>query len=411
MTERQDVVTSGSSQAENPGLLQTGGAYPPPALRRRISGPIFLAAIALGIVLRLWVSSFGYNYDVSSYAIVAGISEAGGNVYAETHRYNYGPVWLQVIRVASALSKAWEDEAGFFLLFLTSLLTLTDLGICLVLKRRAGDGVALLFFLNPVSIIISGYHRQFGNLALLMGLAAADLFDQADENRLDSKKWLGMAFLGLSLATKHLLFALPLWLAVKQRHPLQKLAVLTVPLALFLFSFAPYWSTGSRGIIDNVFFYRSFQNAPFWFGLMPPVISSRVPAVIGFLSALVVAGFVFRRLPALQSTLLYTAVLVIFSPAMANQYMALVMPYAAWFFNPFGALFTAVGTALLSVSADGLALSDAVSLRWILGPGFAILVAPLFLSLLWIFFRREIVATTRGLIRWLARELHELLRL
>ena len=395
---------------DDPPAVRLASGYPPALLKRRIPRPIFIAAISLGVVLRFWVCTFGYNYDVTSYVIVAGIVEAGDNVYAETNRYNYGPVWLHVIGLASRLAHAWDDEFGFFLLFLTSVLTLTDLALCLLLKRRSGDGVAMFFFLNPVSIIISGYHRQFGNLALLMGLMAAGLFDHSAENRLDSRKWLGMVVLGLSLATKHLLFAFPFWLAVKQRRPLHRIVVLIVPAAIFLASFIPYWKSGSQGIIDNVFLYRSFHNAPFWFGLMPPLLSSRVPSILGFLAALVIAGLLFRRLPAFESALLYTAVLVVFSPAMANQYLALAMPYVAWFLNPFGIAYAVGATLLLSVSADGLAITDSVRLGWILTQGYAIVLTPLFLSLLWIFFHRQMATIVVRGSRWFGREIRGLLR-
>jgi len=353
---------------------------------------VFVAAVALGIALRFWVSSFGHNYDLESYAIVASIVEDGGNVYAETSRYNYGPVWFNVIGGVARVARSTDDPIGSLELLLTSLLTLVDLGLCLLLRRRGGDGVALLFFLNPVSIIISGYHRQFGNLALLLGLAAADLFDRSTGDRLDSRAWLGMLLLGISLATKHVLFAFSFWLALKQRRPFDRFVVFVVPVLVFITSFVPYWGGGGRGILDNVFLYSSFGNAPFWNALMPPLVAVAIPPTVGMLLALTIAGFAFRRAPAFESALLYTAVLLIFSPSVANQYLALVMPYAAWFFNPFSLIFTAGATTLLAASPDGLGLTRAVGLQWLNTWGFAILVTALALSFLWVFYRREMTA-------------------
>jgi hypothetical protein len=393
-----------------PSVLQAISESPPAILRRRLPASVVIASIVLGIVLRIWVSSFGHNYDVNSYAVVASIVDAGENVYAETHRYNYGPVWLHVIGAASRTARAWNDQFGFFTLLLTSLLTLVDLGLFFVLKRRAGDGVALLFFLNPVSIIISGYHRQFGNLALLMGLVAADLFDRSSSDRLDRRKWLGMIILGASLATKHFLFAFPFWLAAKQRRPLHRVVVFLVPVMLFAASFAPYWSDGSRGIINNVFLYRSTCNAPFWFGLMPPLISVIVPPIWGMLAALALTGLMFRRVPAFESVLLYTAVLLIFSPSLANQYLVLALPYIVWFLNPFGIAYAVGSTLILLMTNSGLALADPVRFAWLDTSGFVALVLCLFLSLLWIFHRRRMAAIFRSVWRWIGHEIRLLLR-
>lgn len=412
----ESVATGADPQETDPAKMTRGRIFratiefPPAILKRRLPKSIFVAAVLLGIVLRISVSSLGHNFDLESYVVVASVVDAGENVYNETNRYNYGPVWLHVIGTASRMARIWDDQFGFFKFFLSFTLTIADLGLCLLLRRRAGDGVAILFFLNPVSIVISGFHRQFGNLALLLGLVAADLFDRSALDRLDWRKWLGMVVLGVSLTTKHILFAFPLWLAIKQRRPMHRVAVLLVPVAVFLLSFIPYWSTGSRGIIDNVFLYRSFENAPLWFGLMPPLISASVPATLGMLVALMTTGLLFRRISAFESVLLYTAVLLVFSPAIANQYLALAMPYVAWFMNPFGIAYALGATVLLAISADGLALSEAVELSWLNTWGFAILITTLLLSLVWVFRHHEMTAAVRKAGRWFGRELHLLLR-
>jgi len=219
-----------------------------------------------------------------------------------------------------------------------------------------------------------------------------------------------MAVLALSLATKHLLFAFPWWLAVKQRRPLHRLVVLVVPVALFMASFLPFWHEGSQGITDHVFFYRSFQNAPLWNGLVPPVISAVVPATVGLLLALTVAGLVFRRTSAFASMLLYTAVLLVFSPAMANQYLPLVMPFVVWFLNPFGIAYSMAATLHLMASSDGLAIIHGVNDGWLYTWGFTVLVGTLLLTVGWIFYRDPIIGSLRRVGRWLGHEIGRLFR-
>ncbi len=216
--------------------------------------------------------------------------------------------------------------------------------------------------------------------------------------------------LALSLATKHLLFAFPWWLAVKQRRPFHRFVVLVVPVALFMASFLPFWHEGSQGITDHVFLYRSSQNAPLWNGLVPPVISAVVPATVGLLLALTVAGLVFRRTSAFASMLLYTAVLLVFSPAMANQYLALAMPFVVWFLNPFGIAYTVAATLHLMASSDGLALISGVNDRWLYTWGFTVLVGMLLLTVAWIFYRDSIIGSSRRVGRWLGHEIGRLFR-
>jgi len=82
---RSDITTAESSY-----VTEAVAKAPPTILRKQIPRVLFITAVAIGIGLRIWVSTFGYNFDFESYAVVASIIDSGGNVYAETHRYNYG---------------------------------------------------------------------------------------------------------------------------------------------------------------------------------------------------------------------------------------------------------------------------------------------------------------------------------
>jgi hypothetical protein len=86
---RTDITTAESSH-----VVEAVAKAPPAILRKRIPRALFITGVAIGVGLRIWVSTLGYNFDFESYAVVASIIDSGGNVYAETHRYNYGPVWM-----------------------------------------------------------------------------------------------------------------------------------------------------------------------------------------------------------------------------------------------------------------------------------------------------------------------------
>jgi hypothetical protein len=89
-----------------------------------------LLVLTLGVILRLLMPLRGYNVDAESWRIVADIVNQNGNVYAETWRYPYGPVWAQILHVLDKLPfglylqpiEALRWKAACFL-------TLVDVGI------------------------------------------------------------------------------------------------------------------------------------------------------------------------------------------------------------------------------------------------------------------------------------------
>ncbi len=311
----------------------------------------WLAAVLLaGLIVRFWMSGFGYNFDLESCRIVTGIVEQGGNVYATTSRYNYGPVWWHVLHVLDLL--AMHNPAVFRWL-LVGFLSAADVGIFCVLWKKFGRLAATLFFLNPVSILITGYHNQFDNVAILFGLWAVLLLGDNFENPVGRRKFLGLAVLGLSLMTKHVLFAFPLWLAVKQKGLRQKCMVILVPVAIFLLGFAPYWPVGRAGIIQNVFSYKSFTTAHFYNFFLPTAVQYFLNSQTVWLLMLGWFAFIHRRKPALESLLLYTCILVAAAPATTNQYLAIPSAFTSVFVNFFTVAYTVIATYQVSTAVGG----------------------------------------------------------
>ena len=180
-------------------------------------------------------------------------------------------------------------------------LTGVDVAIFFLLLRSYGVWIASLFFLNPISIIITGYHSQLDGLAVLFALIAAWVIERY-KNSLGF--WSGLGLLGLSLSTKHILFFFPIWLAMKQDQWRYKLLAVVVPYAIFLLLFVPFWSGGSEGITNNVFLYRSFNNAPFWHVFMPQFVYTVIPPVILFFASLFLLGLYWRSKNILESMII-----------------------------------------------------------------------------------------------------------
>jgi hypothetical protein len=316
-------------------------------------------AFAIGVGLRFAVAMRGYNYDIESYRIVADIMARGGNVYAETTRYNYGPIWAWLLHLLDQIPFAGNDPLWSLRWKVTAFLTAVDVGTAILLLRWYGTGSAAFLLLNPISIIITGYHGQFDSLAIIAGLAAVRLGSSEDSRHLLP----GLAMLGLSLAIKHILFLFPLWLAMRQDGARRRLICLAIPVTIFLVGFVPYVADGASGILANVFMYRSFPNAPFWTGVAPQVLAARVPAFLLFLGTMTVLGFLWRRKPVQETLLLYLVAVVVFSSAMVNQYLAIAVLTIAIRPNLLYLGYTLAAGAYLTASANGLHSSGLE--RWI----------------------------------------------
>jgi len=309
--------------------------------------------LLIGVTARFWVSRYGSNYDLESYKIVVNLVEQGQNVYAGTFRYNYGPVWFHLLHLLAVLA---GHDAATFRNLLIGFLTAADIGIAWVLWRKFSRLAAIYFFLNPVSIIITGYQNQFENVALLLGLWAVIQFGDDVDQPVNRRKYFALILLGLSLMTKHILFAFPLWLAVKQTGRRQKAIVLLVPVAIFLLGFVPYWPAGHAGIIEHVFKYQSLGNAYCYRLLMPTLVQATLDPKIFWFLILVWFACLCRRQSPLDSLLMYTCVMLAATPATTNEYLAIPLVFTSVVVNVFTVAYIVIATCHLSAGGDGPAL-------------------------------------------------------
>lgn len=291
----------------------------------------FSLFIFAGIALRFCAMTIGHNYDWESYCIVGEIVTGGGNVYAQTARYNYGPFFfvIQGLLYKIATLAPSDVELVLFRVLMVAILTFVDLGITLFIGKKYSVIGAVIFFLNPVSIIITGYHNQFDNIALLFALISTLYFNE--EERFSAKDYWLIFWLTLCLIAKHILFLMPVFLLFKRNLPIKKkMAYALLPPLLFLISFVPFCVGNSEalfGIIENVFLYRSFNNAP---------LINFIYKIVGFpnglkffvyIGLMCILAYYVKDFDFSDILLLYTIAMVAFSSAIANQY--LIIPMAA----------------------------------------------------------------------------------
>lgn len=318
----------------------------------------------LGIALRYWCMTIGYNYDFESYCIVGKLAGNFHNVYAETTRYNYGPVFFCIQGLLYRFSFFLSTNPVLtYRVLLVSLLTLTDLGIALYIADQKSMRCAVCFFLNPISIIITGYHNQFDNIAILLALFSLQFYNEDD--KLVRKDWLFILFMSLSLMTKHIFFLIPVFILLKRGLSLKKKMIYAVtPPFIFLISFVPFAICGEgafRGIVNNVFLYRSYNNAPLLHGVFEMVeLPDRFYAWI-YMALMCIVGGIVRKRKFSDCVMIYLINMVAFASAIANQY--LVIPMVALYVLEAGILKNAyiiAMTLFLFISEAGLGQKTAM---------------------------------------------------
>lgn len=256
------------------------------------------------------------------------------------------------------------------------------------------------FFLNPIPIIISGYQNNFDNIAILFALLAAFLIKDEFDQPPGRRALCGLAVLGLSLVLKHVFFAFPFWLAVKQRGLVQKLIVMVIPVSIFLLSFAPFWPGGAQGIIQNVFLYRSHPTEFFYQMFLPLFLQYMFSAKMVWFFLLVIFAFIFRQKTTIESLLLYTCVLVATCPASTNEYLAIPLCFVATHLNVLTILYTFLGSVQELVDYNGLQLTRISSKNCI-----DLAVYTLFLALVWSAWRSQIVGAAKKTCAWVLLEI------
>jgi hypothetical protein len=310
------------------------------ALRRKmLFGIAALASIALKVIL----ATRGHNYDVDSYEIVASLVQHGKSVYANTARYNYGPLWAFFLAGLKQLSTCLPSIGReTFHLTIAAFLAVTDVAIAAILVSAYSYGAGLFFLCSPVVALLSGYHSQFDNVALLIGLSSWLLIRDGSS----TPRRIGLAALleGLSLAIKHVLFLFPVWVLFwrKLRNKRERFAYAVIAYAVFTISFLPWVNDplSRAGILDNVFRYRSeFHLSVSYLIAAAHPFGKTSPVELRFLSLAWMAAVIATGVLVARGTCelfpLYLLALFGFSPALTDQYLAIptlasAVVYSSW---------------------------------------------------------------------------------
>lgn len=328
-----------------------------------MSRKLFLLLFALVLALRLGLAAgFRGNFDTQSYLLVVAAVESGQNVYAATDRYNYSPVWSWVV---TALWRVSTPNVGVFVLLLGLLQIAADCGSAALLLRIArrlsrtpeeSRRAALLFFANPVSILISCVHGQFDGLSILCLLAAVAAALSSSPRRAPA----AAAWLSLSLILKHVTLFHPILFSRRRAGGVLSDGLLLAPYALFVLAFLPY-AGAWPSILENVVAYGArasvLQKTGGLFALVDWSAAGRW--VSGAVLLLGVAWVIWetRHLELARACLVLFLALLTFSPTYAVQYLVWPVALGALYPTPAYGLYTLAAALYHSSAPESLRLA------------------------------------------------------
>ncbi len=351
---------------------------------------LFTLALITGFFLRIFISTLGHNYDLESYQIVSELVLQGKNVYANTERYNYGPIWFFILGIIKSI----QIHLGFsniqsLHLLVTSFLSFIDLLIAILLANQFGVLTGLVFYLSPVSILITGYHSQFDNFAILIAFLSWIILQNKHIKDSNKKILLSAFLMGISLIIKHVLIFFPIWILFFKKIGdfKQKLIFVVISYSLFIFSFLPFISVPGalNGIQKNVLGYSSFYGNGFFPLLANFIVPFKfldnflafIPIFSGFkfifFVAMIGTGVVIAKFQDKYLFYYYLIALLVWTPSVADQYLVIpVLSCAIFRKNILSWMYLFIASLLLFGSGNNLgALTQFSGLyNWLVQNGF-----------------------------------------
>jgi hypothetical protein len=319
---------------------------------------IFIISTFLGFYLRIWISQFGSNFDFLMWEGNLDLFKKNISIY-EFGNYSYGTPWIYILFILDFISlPALENSefvqnipGTFYRIKIILFLSLVDFTIFLLLCKNYSLKVGLLFFLNPISIIITGHHNQFSSFAILFGFLSVLLYEK---NRLSFNFFVPLIIMGISLSIKHILIFFPLWWAFKEKKLIKKFLIVFIPYFIFILSFLPFLLTELDHILFKLGSFGMRFDGPFWGMFGPKIIHMYINIQTLFSIILIGLGFLFIKKNLKESFCLYLMAVVAFSSMMYTQYLVIPLIALAIFWNWKYLIYTILTFLVFLVDGDQL---------------------------------------------------------
>ena len=217
----------------------------------------FLILSLIGLILRVWISQFGSNFDFAMWQGNLDLFKKGKSIY-EFGNYGYSTPWIYTLYILDSISFPFLENTQFiqnipgtFYRFkIVLFLSLIDIYIFYLLYKNYSLKIGLLYLINPISIILTGHHNAFNNYAVLFGFLAILNYGKFDERELSLKKIFSILLFGISISIKHILIFFPIWWAFKEKRLINKILIIIIPYLFFIISFTPFLPDDFQNIIN-----------------------------------------------------------------------------------------------------------------------------------------------------------------
>jgi len=329
-------------------------------------GVVARVGLALGSESRFHSQEYQGLHDIKAWVDAGTMILEGKNPYIESYILDFGPVWAWICALPVAIAgKLGLGPFGASVL-IKSILILADIAMLALICSiaiRLGRGPVIpcaLFFLNPMSIILTGYVGQFDIVSVVpIAVLVLLLVREPGNSPIDTRKRaFGTGLLtGISAAVKHSSGPLFLFLPRMFGGVRKYLLSVSVALGVFLVLLVPYiLDGGPDSIIEDIFGQqgRSLGTGWHWLlGIAGVVPSAALQKSLWALFVMLTALLVWRSRPRkVELISLYYVTIVLFVPSFGRHY----------FLYPviFGGLAYPVMTLAFSFAASAYFLSSSM---------------------------------------------------
>ena len=290
-------------------------------------------AMALGSIARIWAQTRPGNWDFYQWVNTSNAVIQGQDPYT-IYGYNYPPPWVMILALFNNVTSS--DASFRFLIAL--LMIAVDIGIAYLLLKRGYSLAAAVFSLSPILIAISGQHQQVDGITVFLALSGMVLAGLAKGATLTRYDWGAVLLLGASLSFKPVFLVFPIWLAFRPGPWRRRVFYLVAPGGVLLLAVATaFVAYPADAVVGRIFFHQGMNDSPLLQTFAPhqitPWLIEHGFSKIIFLTLLISAGLLFRKLRPFELALIYSVSALTFSWAFANQYMASSMAAVAIFLN------------------------------------------------------------------------------
>lgn len=224
------------------------------------SYPSLLLIIILGISLRLFLATVpSVNFDMELHILNGQIFDEGKrNIYINQPSYNYSPAIFYIIGFLYKLNKTFLSIPYPFVqrTYQTIIDLLTLLVLCRIAKglKISPTRTAVFYFLNPVSILLSGYHGQYDNNAMFFLLTGVWYYFYSNLPIKRLKAITAWFIITIGFIVKHHIpfqVFLTFLYMYKNKNIIKGFLLFGMTILFFLSTFIPFYDTSESRFVIN----------------------------------------------------------------------------------------------------------------------------------------------------------------